>query len=149
MKRDFKKRNLYCLSLLLIALFTSCDKNGETSELEGAEEITVAELRVSDEVELISDEIISIVEELYSVDEIQVTAKSFYKSDYLPNCVTVTTVVSDTSKEITIDFGEGCELPNGNLLSGIIYLSYLKDMEVATKTLSLSLKNFTYNGVEV
>ncbi len=137
------------LSLLSIALLISCNKNEETSELESSEPITATELKTSDEAELISDEITSIAEDLYAVDEIQATSKSFYQSDYLPECVTITTVVTDTSKERTIDFGEGCELRNGNVLSGIIHLSYLKDMEIATKTLNLSLENFTYNGVAV
>lgn len=149
MKRSLTKMNLLGLSLLSIALLVSCEKNEETSELESSEVITATELKVSDEAELISDEITSIVEDLYSVDEIQVTSKQFYKSDYLPDCATVTTVVTDTSKEKTIDFGEGCELRNGNVLSGIIHMSYLKDIEVATKTLNVSLENFTYNEVAV
>lgn len=141
--------NFLSLSLLSIVLLISCDKNEETPGLESSEVITATELKASDEAELISDEIASIAEDLYSADEIQAISKSTYKSDYLPDCVTVTTVVTTTSKEKTIDFGEGCELRNGNILSGIIYLSYLKDMDVPTNTLNLSLENFTYNGVEV
>ena len=38
---------------------------------------------------------------------------------------------------------------NGNLLNGIVNLSYLKDLVAATKTLSFTLKSFTYNGFEV
>jgi len=149
MKRSLTKMNFFGLSLLAIALLISCNKNEETSELDSSEVITAAELKASDEAELISDEVTSIAEDLYSVDDIQATSKSFYQSDYLPDCVTITTVITDTTKEKTIDFGEGCELRNGNVLSGIIYLSYLKDMETATKTLNLSLENFTYNGVAV
>jgi len=40
-------------------------------------------------------------------------------------------------------------LRNGNLLSGIVNLSYLKDMGAAAITLCLTLKSFTYNGFEV
>lgn len=149
MKKNLTKMNLLGLSLVSIALLVSCNKNEEISDLEGSEVITATELKASDEAELISDEITSIAEDLYSVDDIQATSKSFYQSDHLPDCVTITTVITDTSKEKTIDFGEGCELRNGNLLSGVIHLSYLKNMEVATKTLNLSLENFTYNGVAV
>ncbi len=149
MKRNPTKMNLFGLSVLSIALLISCNKNEETSELESSEVITATELKVSDEAELISDEITSIVEDLYSADEIQTTSKSFFKSDYLPDCAIITTVVTGTSKERTIDFGEGCEMRNGNVISGIIHLSYLKNMEVATKTLNLSLDNFTYNDVAV
>ena len=91
----------------------------------------------------------NIGEDVYATDEILSTSKSNYASDYLPDCVTITTVITSTTKEKTIDFGEGCELPNGNVLSGIIYLSYEKDMDAATKTLAMSLENFTFNGVAV
>lgn len=36
-----------------------------------------------------------------------------------------------------------------NLLSGIVNLSYLNNLGAATKTLSLTLKSFTYDGFEV
>lgn len=149
MKRSLKGMNFIGLSVVSILLLGSCNQNEETPELESSEVITATQLQVSDESELISDEISSIAEDLYSVDEIQMMSKNFYKSDYLPECATVTTVVTDTTKEKTIDFGEGCELRNGNVLSGIIHLNYDKDMEAATKELQLTLENFTYNDVEV
>ncbi len=149
MKKSLKKINLMGLSVVSIVLLVSCDKNEETSEISSSEVISATELQVSDEAELISDEVSSIAEDLYAVDEIQATSKHFYASDYLPDCATVTTVENGTTKEKTIDFGEGCELRNGNVLSGIMYLSYEKDMEAATKTLQLSLENFTYNEVAV
>lgn len=149
MKKSLTKMNFFSLSLLSIALLVSCNKNEDSSELSSSEVITTTELKASDEAELISDEITSIAEDLYSADEIQTISKSLYRSDYLPDCATITTVVTSTSKEKTIDFGAGCELRNGNVLSGIIYLSYLKDLEAATKTLNLTLENFTYNGVGV
>ncbi|MFK7812995.1 MAG: hypothetical protein AB8B59_10905 [Maribacter sp.] len=149
MKKNLTKTGLFGWSLLSIALVVSCEKSEETQNFETAEVISATELKISDEAELISDEISSIAEDIYAADEIRQMSKSAYLSDYLPECATVTTVVTDTTKEKTIDFGEGCELRNGNLLSGIINLSYLKDMQAETKTLSLTLENFTYNGVEV
>ncbi len=130
------------------ALLFSCNKE-ESSPVAETENFEVAELKVSDESELISEEIMNIAEDVYMADEAQAMAKFSYNSDFLPDCVTITTVITSTSKERTIDFGEGCELPNGNVLSGIIFLSYSKDMELATNTLSLSLENFTFNGVAI
>lgn len=148
MKNYLKKLNLTGALLLGIVLIVSCNKE-DSPEFNETETFDVAELKASDESELISEEIIGIGEDVYATDEIQTTSKGFYASDYLPDCVTITTVVTSTSKEKTIDFGEGCELPNGNVLSGIIMLSYLKDMEMATNMLSLTLDNFTFNGVSV
>jgi len=148
MKKSLKKVNITGSLLLAILFMASCDKDDSQNITEEGT-ITVAELKVSDETDLIAEDVINIGEEVYATDEIMLTSKANYNSDFLPDCVTITTVVTSTSKERTIDFGEGCELPNGNVLSGIIHLSYLKDMDLATKTLSMSLENFIFNGVAV
>ncbi len=148
MKKYLKKVNITGSVLMVILFIASCNKDdSQDFSEEGA--ITIAELKVSDETDLILEDVINIGEEVYATDEITMTSKANYISDFLPDCVTITTVITSTSKEKTIDFGEGCELPNGNVLSGIIFLSYLKDMDLATRTLSLSLENFTFNGVSV
>jgi hypothetical protein len=148
MKKSLKKVNFTGSLLMAILVLVSCDKN-DSPDISEEGTITVAELKVSDETDLIAEYVISIGEEIYATDEIMVTSKANYISDYLPDCVTITTVVNSTSKEKTIDFGESCELTNGNVLSGIINLSYLKDMDLATKSLSISLEGFTFNGVAV
>lgn len=155
MKKSLKQLNLKgIMSLMLATALTvvSCT-NEETAsdELTNTDEevISATELQFSDESEMISEEVTTIAEDVYATDEISMTSKADYQSDHLPDCVTITTVVTDTTREKTLDFGEGCELPNGNLLSGIIHLSYAKDMELASKTIALSLENFTFNGVSV
>ncbi|UJH68186.1 hypothetical protein [Allomuricauda sp. SCSIO 65647] len=156
MKKCLEQVNLVkvlmgCTALMLV-LFTSCSEDGSSSleeDVNSEEVISATELNYSDEAELISEEVSGIAEDVYATDEIAATSKFDYSSDFLPDCVTITTVVTDTTKEKTIDFGEGCELPNGNVLGGIIYLSYEKDMDAATKTLELALENFTFNGVAI
>ncbi|MFD2587624.1 hypothetical protein ACFSQJ_11825 [Croceitalea marina] len=151
MKKNSRKVHL--VKVLVLAAFTvvSCSKDEVSIEEEVVAEavITTVELKYSDESEMISEEISSIAEDVYAADEISSTSKFNYSSDYLPDCITITTVVTDTTKEKTIDFGDGCELPNGNVISGTINLSYAKDMELAQKTLAISLENFTFNGVAV
>lgn len=151
MKRNFKNNRLSAMILIAILSFTSCtnDEAVMEDEIIAEQVITATELKYSDESEMISDEVSTIAEDIYASDEILATSKFDYRSDYLPDCVTISTVITDTTKEKTIDFGEGCELPNGNVLSGIINLSYEKDMEMASKTLVLVLENFTFNGVSV
>ena len=149
MKKSLKTMNYAGLMLMAALTMVSCNKDESPEIIVEDQTFEVAELKASDESELISEEINSIAEDVYTADEVLATSKFSYNSDFLPDCVTITTVVTSTTKERTIDFGAGCELPNGNILSGIIYLSYLKDMELATKTLSLSLENFTFNGVAI
>jgi hypothetical protein len=143
------KTNVVGVSLIAVMMMVSCNKDENTSDLGNDEVITATELKASDEGELISEEIIGIAEDVYAEDEISATGKYGFRSDYLPECAIVTTVVTDTTIERTIDFGMGCELPNGNYLAGIIYLEYAKDMEMATKTIGLSLENFSFNRVAV
>lgn len=152
--KSLKKMNFTGLVLLATLLIISCDKDSSSEEvvdeqITQEESFETADLKASDEAEMISEEILSIGEDVFATDEILSTSKGSYNSDLLPDCVTITTVITSTSKEKTIDFGDGCELPNGNFLSGIIYLSYFKDMELAVNSLSLSLENFTFNGVAV
>ena len=148
-----KKLKFAGLSLLALLFIVSCDEDSSSDPVEEQlaqeESFETADLQASDEAELISEEVLNIGEDVYAADEISSTSKGSYDSDFLPDCVTITTVITSTTKEKTIDFGDGCELPNGNLLSGIIYLSYEKDMELAQKTLSMTLENFTFNGVSV
>ncbi len=148
MKR-LKKMNFAGAALLATLMFISCEKDESPEVIDQEQTFEVVDLQASDESELITEEVINIGEDVYAADEISLTSRGDYRSDYLPDCVTITTVITNTTREKTIDFGEGCELPNGNVLSGIIYLSYEKDMELAMKTIALSLENFTFNGVAV
>lgn len=148
MKKSLKISNLTGVVLMALLVLASCAKD-ESPVIADEATFDVAEFTANDEAELISEEISNIGEDVYATEEIKATSKANYTSNYLPDCVTITTVVTSTAKETTIDFAEGCELPNGNLLSGIIFLSYAKDMEMATKTIGLSLEDFTFNGVAV
>ncbi len=133
-----------------VIVLASCDRESNTDLNFGdTGVISAVELQISDEAELISEDIMGIAEDVYATDEISTVSKNNYRSDFLPDCAIVTTVTTDTSKEKTIAFGEGCELPNGNVVSGTMYLSYNKDMGLATKTVELVLENFTFNGVAV
>ena len=147
MKNVFRKLNVAVL-LTAAVVISSCNKDSSEDVILDQETFDVQELKASDEAELITEEVLNVGEDVYAADELSLSDKG-YRSDFLPDCVTITTVITSTSKEKTIDFGEGCELPNGNVLSGIIYLSYLKDLDLATNTLSMSLENFTFNGVAV
>ena len=151
MKKSLNLMNLAGLALVSALTFTACSEEETTTEeiFTNSEVITSAELQYSDESEQMSDDIAEIAEDVYVSDELSSTSKGTYNSDYLPECVTITTVETDTTKEKTIDFGDGCELRNGNVLSGIIKLSYALDMEAASKTIALELENFTFNQVAV
>lgn len=148
MKKNVRYLNVGSMFLMMLLFFASCNKE-ENPGLVDQENFELVELQASDETEHISEEILNIAEDVYATDEIATSSRNSYSSDYLPSCVSITTIINGNTKEKTIDFGTGCELPNGNILSGTIHLYYSKDMDMATKTLNLNLENFTFNGVAI
>jgi len=66
-----------------------------------------------------------------------------------PECLTKTTVWQGDSKSVTLDFGDGCELPNGHILSGQIEMSYIFDLGAKSVTITKEFKDFFFNDVAV
>lgn len=135
-------------SLLLIYVSCSTESPGE-EDLTSTAVISSTELQYSDETEMISEELMAIAEDVYAADEIASTSKGGYGSDYLPDCVTVSVALGGNTKEITLDFGEGCELPTGNTLSGMVYLVYALDTVAESNTIELALEDFVFNDVAI
>ncbi|GAB4507319.1 MAG: hypothetical protein Tsb004_01410 [Allomuricauda sp.] len=154
MKKRLKSIHLTGIASLLtgtfLLMFVSCSKDSSNEEeLTTVEVMSATELQFSDETDMITEEIMSIAEDVYATEEIAATSKGNYSSDYLPDCVTVSVVLNQGMREVTLDFGEGCELPTGNLVSGKVNLSYVLDLEAASNRVELTLEDFTFNDVLV
>lgn len=138
MKTKFKKQRGILLVLMSLFLMTACQNENETATLEEA--VMNDELaKRSAEVDLISDDIGLIVEEA-SLENKSATS-------FLPPCVTITIELSEGFRQKTLDFGDGCELPNGNIISGIIIMSHEINTDPAHREIAVSFDNFTRNGV--
>ncbi|WP_340063458.1 hypothetical protein [Ascidiimonas aurantiaca] len=144
--KSFLIRNAF-LCFLGIGLITGCSNEELSPDTQQA--ISEVDVVAIDESEQIAEEIHMIIEDIYATDEILTLSRENYQSDHLPECVTVTTGVTETTRQKTIDFGEGCELRNGNTVSGSILFLYSINMELMSKELSFVLKDFTFNGVQV
>ncbi len=142
-----KKLKLVMIALLSTFVFIACD-NSEAIQDVPVEAIDLKTAETEAVIDEVSDETSVIIEEAYLTEEYPNT-KSFDSERYLPDCVTITKVITLNKKTVTIDFGEGCELRNGNFVSGIIMLSYEKNPEVATKTISYMFENFYFNQKNV
>ncbi|TKD59191.1 hypothetical protein [Flavobacterium sp. ASW18X] len=142
------KRKMWAIALGV--LITSCSNDSDaTEEASSSDLISVAELNYSDESEQISEELSEMAEEIYSIEELQQNAKGDYNSDYLPDCLVVSKVLEGDMITKTLDFGDGCELRNGNTVSGKVVLRYQKDMVANQKTITLSLEDYTFNAVVI
>ena len=142
MKKQFK------FGLLVIAfiglMLTGCqDDTIDTGT--STETVDVKSLETSSEIDYVSDGAAAIVEDVYYNEEYPNAAKSFGSNRYLPDCVTITIVLVQNMKTVTIDFGDECELRNGDVASGKIIMEYEKDPEAATRTISYSFEDFYYN----
>ncbi len=139
MKTTFKKQRGILLALMSLFLIVACQDDNETITIE--EEVVLSDelAKSSAEIDLISDDIGLIVDDAAQEFESAVS--------FLPACVTISTQVSGGFSQLTLDFGDGCELPNGNFVSGIIMMSQEIEAELTSRIIQVSFNNFTRNGV--
>ena len=146
------KRQKLNWSLLVVAciglMFISCQDEDATMDIATSQSIDLKSTETEAALDEVSDESSAIIEEAYATVEFPET-KSSISNRYLPDCVTITKVITQNIKEVTIDFGESCELRNGNTVSGKIILVYEKDPEAVTKTISFEFDGFIFNDKKV
>lgn len=129
-------------------LLTSCQDDEATVDVVASQEIDLKSTETEAELDNIFDESSAIIEEAYVTEEFPET-KSTTLNRYLPDCVTITKVITQNNKEVTVDFGDGCELRNGNVVSGKIVLVYEKDTDAATKNISFAFDSFVFKDKKV
>jgi len=146
------KRQKLTFGIIALALFglvlTSCNDSDTIQEDLSTEAIDLKAVETEAEIDKVSDESSAIIEEAYLMEEFPNT-KSNVTDRYLPDCVTITVVIVQNMKTVTLDFGDGCELRNGNLVSGKIIMVYERDPEAATKMITYSFEDFYFNGKNV
>ena len=144
-----QKLNLSILVLAFVGLvLTGCQSEDAVIDTTASEEIDLKSTETEAEMNKISDETSALIEEAYLTEEFPET-KSNATDRYLPDCVTITIVLVQNMKTVTIDFGEGCELRNGNIVSGKIIFEYEKNPEAATKMISFEFDGFVFNDKKV
>ena len=146
------KRQKLTFGIIALALFglvlTSCNESDTIQEELSTEEIDLKAAETEAEIDKVSDESSAIIEEAYLLEEFPIT-KSNVTDRYLPDCVTITVVIVQNMKTVTLDFGEGCELRNGNFVSGKIIITYERDPEAASKMITYSFEDFYFNRKNV
>lgn len=128
--------------LLIFTLVVSCESEDVMDVVSAEDELSVLEI---DDITAEADNII---------DDILITEGLFSKSegsekDLDMTCKTKTVVTSGNTKFITIDFGEGCEAPNGNVLRGVILVEIERDAGMETKSIQTSYDGFFVNDREI
>ncbi|MFK5890118.1 MAG: hypothetical protein QM486_05245 [Flavobacteriaceae bacterium] len=130
-------------------LLTACQSgSGDVVSQETANQFTVDQVALETEVDNATEDVTVIVDQTYNdVEFANKTATPHER--YLPDCATVTKDVTDTTKDITIDFGEACELRNGNTVSGIIMMHWVKDPTALTISIEVTFDNLFVNDKHI
>lgn len=148
-KTIFKLLTVIAIGVLF---FTSCEDSGSEEIITTADLITEDEAIALVESDDIADEIDNVVDDVLAEDFGLVSKDAASKSDAAskkgrPECLTKTIVLEGKSKTVTLDFGEGCELPNGHILSGKIVMSYIFDLDAKSITITKTFQDFFFNDV--
>lgn len=129
----------------------SCNKEDDSSS-----PMTAEEAAMNAKIDIANDDVSKIVEDQLTPDD-GISGKSpEVVAPFLPDCATVTrvpefgtTITPGTLVTKTIDFGTtGCPLPNGNILKGIIVISFTYQPEAISHTVNYSFNNFFHNAIE-
>lgn len=154
MKNYFKKSLIrITLTLFLIgSVLTSCNEDGLTIDNSIlSQEISVAITQT--EIEDVSEGVNDIVENVYFDIENNNAAKSDdeknQQQNFFPDCLTITKVITDSHKKVTLDFGDGCATRNDNFLSGIIIMEISYNSGDRTVKIDYTFDNFYFNNKKV
>lgn len=140
------------LGFALALTILSCSKE----ENSNGNAISTEDAQVSSKIDAMNDDVSAIVEEeeanTYS-DAINGKTSELIESE-LTSCATITRVpafgtaptLGDTVTK-TIDFGAGCTLNSGNVVSGRIVISFVFQPGATSHTINYSFDNFFHNGI--
>jgi len=91
----------------------------------------------------------NVIDDFFVETEVAGKSTDVEKTEDLLPCVTKTIVLTTTTKTVTLDFGEGCELPSGNVLKGKIIMSYAVDTNVHSLTITHIYEDFYFNEISI
>lgn len=147
--KNMKSKNTFKILVSIVGLgflLAACQGASDSLDMSlVAKQITTADIEKESEINNLSDDVFTMVGETYSNIEFANKSEMDNGNHYMPDCAVVTKVVTNTTKDVTIDFGSACVLKNGNTLSGKIIMHYINDKTALTKSIDVSFDNF-YNN---
>ncbi|TRZ41379.1 hypothetical protein DMZ48_16980 [Robertkochia solimangrovi] len=134
--------------LLSSVIFLSCEKDNPAPEEESADfksEAVTGRMQ-ADEISLQIDDLIEIivVQEVLASKPNEVSGKG-----YVPECVSFTTEFTSDGVARIVDFGEGCTIYSGDVISGKLLMEYVVDESYSEITGLVVFEDFAVNGVTV
>lgn len=144
MKPKFLKVGMIAL-LATGFLFTSCSKEDSQQDEETVTaSLTAEESKQSAEADGVSNDAFNLLEMAYAeIEEAEGRNASLF-----PDCVSITVSTENGVTFVTLDFGFGCQLNNGTIVSGIVNLTY-SEIVAGTRTITVTFDNYTHNAKEI
>ena len=141
MKTNFVKTGTVAIIGILM-LFASCSKDDTTSvDNESTADLTAEQSRLNAETDKATDAVFNLIEIAYAENE----ENAGRTASLFTDCVTITISSENGVTFVTLDFGFGCQLNNGAVVSGIINLTY-GPVVAGTVTITYVFEDFTYNN---
>lgn len=142
----FLNSKLVLLFIVSSFLFTSCENN---DTIDVSDPLSAEEALALAEVDDVSDEVNNVIDDFFVETEVSARSETESKTEDFLTCLTKTIVLTATTKTVTLDFGDGCELPSGNILSGKIILTHEIDLDAAALIVTHTFENFYFNDISV
>lgn len=149
MKQSILKIGILTLFLSLGFVFTNCQGDDEINTFT-KDPITVEDAQAIADADDVTEGVSDLVDQLFLEDGLLANRMEF--TSYFPNHCGQRIVkwdVNQTMKTVIIDFGDGCELPNGNFVKGKITLVFNGNRELKTHSITVSYDNFYLNHKKV
>ncbi len=134
--------------LIIVAFaFVSCSEEDsvETDE----QNVDITEVKLASEIDIVGESISDIIIDTYEIQERNELNRAENNQMNLPDCVSITILIEQDFREITLDFGtDGCMI-NGHLLRGQIVLSYSRNIEAQEILINYALEDFYFDEIQV
>jgi hypothetical protein len=139
------------LGLAVVLMTFSCSKD------EGNAAFSKDEAATSAKLDIMNDDVAKIVEDQLTTDDGISGRSAQVVEAFLPSCATVTrvpdfgTVITPgTLITKTIDFGTtGCPLPNGNVIKGVIVMTFTYQPDATSHTITYTFVDFYHNAIKI
>lgn len=142
-----KNRVIAYIGLLFITstFLPSCNNDDDKTSTPTS---AVTTSKQYDNVASANKEINAIIENVFNTESI--TRANRNTNSKLTDCITITSEITDQTKTVIIDFGEKCELPNGDIISGGIGMSFSLQLDTESKIeITYTLEKIVYNDITI
>jgi len=142
-----KLSKVYAMGLMSAAglLIIGCDDDESTPEVTGTA-VAVTQVQYS-EAQAAEESITGTSEDVYLTDN--GSGKQADTVAKTSNCAVQSSEEVDGNFVITIDYGEGCEFGDGDVVTGKIIITYDLESEGDEVTILTTLEEYTYNDIAV